>query len=462
MLWLWLALLTAAAVALLLLPMLRAKDAVAARGAHGLEVYRDQLTEVEADLERGTLSAEEAAGVRLEVQRRLLAADGEGEAEGGRAPERRGPSALVLALLVPALALTLYGWLGSPGTPDQPLAERARSDDGAIAREGQPPGMAEAVARLAARLEREPGDVRGWMLLGRSYLELGRYGEAVEAHRSALALAADDAEIHAALAESLTLAAQGIVTERARRAFERSLALAPGHPGARYYLGLADMQAGRTRAAYERWLALAGETPPEVPWYPVLRSALEAAAEELGEDLAGLSTAPPPASSPPGPSSEEVAAAAALSETEQGEMIRSMVARLAGRLEEQPDDLEGWLRLGRAYGVLGEAVEAREAYGRAAALAPEEAPVLLAYGAAIVAAGDDERVPAEALAVFERVLERDSVNPEALWFAGLAKAQAGRAEQAGALWRRLLEALPPEDRRTDLVRRELEELGRAE
>ena len=88
--------------------------------------------------------------------------------------------------------------------------------------------------------------------------------------------------------------------------------------------------------------------------------------------------------------------------------------------------------------------------------------MLLAYGTAIVAVGDDERVPAEALAVFERVLQRDPVNPDALWFAGLAKAQAGRAEQAAAIWRRLLEALPPEDRRTDLVRRQLEGLGRAE
>ena len=435
---------------------------MAPRGAHGLEVYRHQLREVEADLERGVLSAEEAAGVRLEVQRRLLAADAEREAEGGGAPQRRGLSALVLALLVPALALTLYGWLGSPDTPGQPLADRAKSDGGAVAQQGQPPGMAEAVVRLAARLEREPGDVRGWVLLGRSYLELGRYGDAAEAHRSALALAADDAQIHAALAESLTFAAQGIVTEEARRSFERSLVLAPGHPGARYYLGLADMQAGRTRAAYERWLALAAETSPEVPWYAVLRSALEGVAEELGEDLAGLPAASPPAPSAPGPSGEDVAAAANLSATEQAEMIRSMVARLADRLEDQPDDLEGWLRLGRAYGVLGEAIKAREAYARAAALAPEEAPVLLAYGTAIVAAGDDERVPAEALAVFEQVLQRDPVNPDALWFAGLAKAQAGRAEQAAAIWRRLLEALPPEDRRTALVRRQLEGLGRAE
>ena len=61
-----------------------------------------------------------------------------------------------------------------------------------------------------------------------------------------------------------------------------------------------------------------------------------------------------------------------------------------------------------------------------------------------------------------QVLQRDPVNPDALWFAGLAKAQAGRAEQAAAIWRRLLEALPPEDRRTDLVRRQLEGLGRAE
>jgi cytochrome c-type biogenesis protein CcmH len=459
MLWLWLALLTAATVALLLLPMLRAGQAAAPRGAHGLEVYRAQLAEVEADLERGAVNAEEAAGVRLEVQRRLLAADRESEAEGGGAPGRRGLSAVVVALMVSSLAFGLYGWLGAPGTPGQPLAQRAKGEDGAAARKRPPPGMAEVVARLAARLEREPGDMRGWMLLGRSYLELGRYGEAVEAHRKAIALGPEDAEAHAALAESLTLAAQGIVTEQARRSFEQALALAPSHPGGRYYLGLADMQAGRTRAAYERWLALAAETSPEVPWYPVLRAALEGAAEELGEDLAGI---PAPAPRAPGPSGEDVAAAADMSKTEQAEMIRSMVGRLADRLEEQPDDLEGWMRLGRAYSVLGEAVEAREAYGRAAVLAPEEAPVLLAYGAAMVEAGGGERVSAEALALFERVLAADPANPDALWFAGLAKLQAGATGEAAAMWRRLLEAIPPDDRRAELARRALDDLGGAD
>jgi cytochrome c-type biogenesis protein CcmH len=460
MLWLWLAVLTVAAEVMLVVPLWRARAASTSRGAHDLEVYRDQLRDVEADLERGILSADEAAAVRLEVQRRMLAADADRDV-GRRDSQRwRVASALVLGLAIPGLTFALYGWLGTPELPSQPLVERPHDGPSMAGGSTQAPDLEAAVVKLVARLEEEPGNLSGWVLLARSYQEMERYAAAAQAYRRAVELADDDPDLVAGLAVNLMFAAEGVVTPTAQEAFQKTLALDPGHPGARYYLGVAYMQGGRTQAAFDMWLALAADTPVDAPWYTQLRRALSTAAEDLGVDLAAVLPEPP--SAMPGPSQEDMAAAAEMSSEDQQDMIRTMVARLADRLEENPDDLEGWKRLAGAYDVLGDAAEAREAYARAAALAPEDVEVLLDYAGSILETSDGKQVPPQAVAVLKQVLDRDPGNPDALWFTGLAEAQAGQNEAAAAIWRRLLDLLPPEDRRVEIVRRQLEELTKGE
>ncbi len=300
MLWLALAVMTAAAVALLLVPLLRAKADQAARGAHGVEVYRAQLGEVERDLERGVIGDEEAAGLRLEVERRLLGAAEDGFATRVSVRWRR-LSAVGLGLGLPVAAAALYLWLGSPETPSRSLAERAVPPEAAFsAQRPTPSDIVAMVARLQARLEREPGSLGEWLMLARSYWELDRFPEAASAFRRAAELGPGDANVLMRLGESLVMAAQGVVTPEARDAFAQALATEPAHPGARFYLALADAQAGKMREAFARWLELAAETPADAPWRPFLLEHLGVAANQLGIELKQVLPEPPAGAVPTG------------------------------------------------------------------------------------------------------------------------------------------------------------------
>jgi cytochrome c-type biogenesis protein CcmH len=299
---------------------------------------------------------------------------------------------------------------------------------------------------------------------------VGRHAEAAAAFRRAGALDDSDPELLVAEGESLVFAGEGMVTAAAENAFRRALALAPGHPASRYYLGLGAWQAGNAKAAFGAWLALAADSAEDAPWRPTLLRGLEGIAEELDIDLEAVlppplpasarAATPPPSGEGAGPSEAEVRAAAQMSPEEREATIRTMVGQLAERLAEAPDDLEGWLRLGRARDVLGEPEAAREAYGRAAALAPDNPQVLAAYGTAIAReTGPRAPVPDQALRLFERVLALDAGNPEALWFTGLAASEAGRAADAATAWQRLLERLAPDDPAYAAVTKRLEALA---
>jgi cytochrome c-type biogenesis protein CcmH len=221
----------------------------------------------------------------------------------------------------------------------------------------------------------------------------------------------------------------------------------PGQVAAQFYLALGQSQAGDYRSALDGWLALAEVIPSDAPWLPALREQIQLAAQNLGVavpefEAADVQLSPGP--SAPGPTAEDIAAAQEMSSDDQALMIQSMVARLASRLEDEPDDLAGWRQLGRSYGVLGDAGAARDAFERAAALAPDDPDVLAQYAEAIAqASGSGETVPTDAVAVFRRLLALDGNSPVALWHLGLAAAQTGDTDEAGELWGRLLVLLPP-------------------
>lgn len=358
--WLFAGLLTAVAVGLLLLPLLRPTGVTLPRQAYDLTVYRDQLAEVGRDLERGVLTQDQAAAARTEIERRMLgAAEGQPEAaRDGRdkTPSDRRPGLLTagLALGLPAGALSLYLLLGAPGMPSVPLAERTASAD-------KQSDMAALVEQLAERMAAKPDDPQGWRLLARSYSQLGRLDEAAAAFSQAIARGGADAQTWASLGEVLTAAADGLVTPEARQAFAAALKQDADDPRARYYGGLAYAQDDRFKEALEVWQSLAAETPPDAPWRNLLEQQIARTQETLG--MAGGST---PA---PGPTAQDRAAAADMAPDERAAFIRSMVERLAGRLASEPDDLDGWLRLTRAYTVLGERDKATQALERATELA---------------------------------------------------------------------------------------------
>jgi len=343
LLWLLFAVMTAAAVFAVLWPLGRAAN-VQAGG--DIAVYRDQLDEIERDRSAGGIREADAQAARAEVSRRLIAAaDAAQFAHSlpvGSALRRRRATAIAAVVVLPVVALTLYLAIGSPQLPGQPLSARLQAVH-------QDQSVASLVSKVEAHLERNPDDARGYEVLAPVYLRLGRFEDAVNARRKLLALNGENAERQSGLGEALTAAANGIVTSDAKSAFERSLALDPGQSKAQFYMGMAAEQDGDRAQATAIWRDMISRAPADAPWLPVVRDALA----RVGDDQ--------PIASAPEPSSEDIAAARAMSEKDRGEMIRGMVARLADRLKENGNDVDGWQRLLRAYMVLGDRDKAHAA-----------------------------------------------------------------------------------------------------
>jgi cytochrome c-type biogenesis protein CcmH len=362
-LWPILAVMTAFVLGLVLLPILRRPGAVTARREYDLSVYRAQLRELEREAERGLLGPEEARAARLEVERRMLAADAEAgiEAGQGRASRRRWPIALVLLIALPALSAALYGRLGRPDLPATPFAERtdraAAAADGGAADASRVPPVETMIGRLEERVAAAPDDLEGWLRLARAYELSEDPAEAAGAYERAIALDGGRAELHAGLAEASILAAGGVVTEKARGALERALALEPGNPRARFYQGLALLQRGERRPALEFWAGLVGDTPADAPYLAMLRARVTALAEELGLEAADVLPEPAPAAVAERPSGPPAA---------DPEALRADVARLEAALARDAKDWQGWIRLARAHAALAQPAAAAAALARGA------------------------------------------------------------------------------------------------
>jgi len=336
-LWFVFALMTAAAIFAVLWPL--------GRGSRpqndGTEaaVYKDQLAEIDRDVSAGLINIPEAEAARVEISRRLLAA----------ADHRRDPpsapniglrrAAAVIALVgLPVVAVALYYPLGSPRLEDFPLAQRTRTPDAT-----QP--LDDLVAQVEQHLDKNPTDGRGWSVLAPVLARLGRYDDAIRAFRNSITYNGDSAERRADLGEALIGAAGGVVTGEAKAEFERALALNADEVKASYFLGLAAEQDGRATEAASIWRAMLAKAPANAPWRPLVQAA-----------LLRVGGSPVPALS-----DDAVAAAKDMKETDRNAMIRGMVDRLATRLKQNGDDVEGWLRLVRAYMVLGDADKAKGA-----------------------------------------------------------------------------------------------------
>jgi len=349
-LWFLFALMTALAVFAVLWPLGRSREP--APSGSDVLVYRDQLQEVERDRAAGLTPEEEAQAARVEVSRRLLSAADAVEAETRGSPSaalwRRRAAALAALVVLPLGAGGLYLSLGSPGLPGQPLAKR-------VANPHADQSIDSLVAQVEDRLAQNPEDGRGWELLAPIYLRMGRFADAAQARRNALSLNGENAARQADLGEALTAAANGVVTAEAKGAFARAVELDPQAVKARFFLGLAAEQDGQREQAASIWRTMIARAPADAPWVELVRAALARV---------------DPAPAPRGPSAADVAAAGALGDGQRQEMIRAMVERLAQRLRQDGSDGDGWLRLVRAYMVLGEpdraraaVVEARRALG---------------------------------------------------------------------------------------------------
>jgi cytochrome c-type biogenesis protein CcmH len=337
-LWFVFALMTAAAVFAVLWPLGRGRRTE--REGSEANVYKDQLAEVERDMGAGLIGPPEAEAARVEISRRLLAAaDAERAIPSvGNTTLRRAVAVIALAGL-PVMALAFYLPLGSPRLPDFPLSERAQAPAAS-----QP--LDNLVAQVEAHLEKNPTDGRGWNVLAPVLAKLGRFDDAVRAYRNSITYHGDSASQRADLGEAIAAAAGGVVTSEAKAEFERAIALNADEAKASYFLGLAAEQDGRPGEAASIWRAMLANAPSTAPWRPLVLAA-----------LARVGGAP----SAPILSDDTIAAAKDINETDRSAMIRGMVDRLASRLKQNGDDVEGWLRLVRAYMVMGDRDKAKGA-----------------------------------------------------------------------------------------------------
>lgn len=338
MLALIIAVLTAVAVLGLVWPLARAGRApVRAVNAAGL--YRAQIAEIDRDASRGLLTPAEADGAKAEAARRLLAA-----AEAQPCPRAQSRWAgwlagVVVLVFVPGFSIGLYMWLGKPELPDAPLAAR-------LAAPTPKTDLAAALAKIEAHLKEHPDDARGWEVLAPVYLRLGRAQEAASAYARVLRLREPTPELRTSYGEALVYAAGGTVNAEAREAFEQAVAEDPSLVKARFFIGVAAEQDGDLPKAAAIWGKIAAAEPEGSPLAKALReriAGLFAQARSAGQGT------PKTAAQGNG-----AAAIAALPEAERASAIRGMVERLASRLTENGQDLEGWLKLVRAYAVLDE------------------------------------------------------------------------------------------------------------
>ncbi|WP_308915116.1 c-type cytochrome biogenesis protein CcmI [Jannaschia sp. LMIT008] len=373
--WIVAASLTAACIALLW----QAVRTPPAGHAPDVDVYRDQLRELDRDRDRGTLPDAEAEAARIEVARRLLAADRNAAAGAARTRGNRTLAGLLTAFCVAAVAGATYWTIGAPGYPDMPLATRIDAIEAArAARPGQAVAQAEVpdlpvpddadpqtlamVERLREVLAVRPDDLEGWTLAARFEAALGQHEAAWRAQDRVVALKGDGATAadFAALAEGMILAAGGYVSPEAERALAAALERDPGEGLARYYVGLMYAQGGRPDLAWPLWRRLIGDSEPDAPWLPAIYDQIERVSFLAG-DVTPLDELPRPR----GPTAEDIDAMSDLGLEERMDMIAGMVDGLSARLATEGGPPSDWARLITSYGVLGNANAALAIYDEA-------------------------------------------------------------------------------------------------
>jgi cytochrome c-type biogenesis protein CcmH len=474
MVWLIFAGLSAATLGLLLQPLLRGMRATGpTRADYDMVIYRNQLAEIAQDVERGLLPQDQADTARAEIHRRMLAAeDAELAAASGDGPKDSRRSRLIavfgVALAVPLGSVLLYLTLGSPNLLGKPKVQQA-------AREANAAAASEA-ERLAPLVQKNPS-IRGFTQLADTYFAAHEYDLAAGAYQRAIDLGANDAGTLSQYGEATVLANDGAVVLPALKAFITALDMDAHDARSRFYFGLAEAQIGDFKKAVAIWKDLEQDSAPGSSWLGMLREHISTFANQGGFDPATIRPQPPAidalkaslaamSQAQGAPTAAATASPPVSGNTnDDSTMIEAMVARLAARLEANPNDPDGWQRLARSYSVQGKHQMAREAIDHAIALRPLDVGLRLALAEIQkAAAGNPPEPPADYVATMREILKLDPAHAIALTYVGAAEEQAGNLATARTMWERARVGLPADDPlnvelQTRLERLEKESMG---
>jgi cytochrome c-type biogenesis protein CcmH len=340
--------------------------------AYDLKVYRDQLAEVERDVARGVVPAEDAERVKTEISRRILAAD---SARNATATTGSGPKPVVLAgivLLVVAGSFALYLKVGQPGYGDLALADRiAFADDMRKNRPDQQQAVAampplpdtpdlspryvKLMQQLRDTVAQRPDDLQGQLLLAQNEASIGNFTAAIAAQRRVIEIKGADASPAdiTDYAEMMVMAAGGYVSPEAEAALRQAINMDENEGRALYYVGLMMVQNGRPDIAFRIWNTLLRRGPEDAAWITPIKAQIMEVAALAGESryvMPEIGTGP----TAKGPSAEDIESAAQMTSAERMEMIGGMVAGLSDRLATDGGPPADWARLITSLGVLGE------------------------------------------------------------------------------------------------------------
>ena len=279
----------AIALAWILVPLLKGRRGGAGgvgRDALNIAILRDQVVELDADLANGVMPREQYEEARRELERRVLD-DSTTPAIGITAPSQSTAwTAAILAGTIPIVALLLYVALGS----HEAFTPNALRDAKSGERDVTPQQIAEMAAKLAARLEKEPNNVDGWVMLARTYDALDRHGDAEKAFERAMVLAPTNAAILADYADSIG-AAQGGMGGRALELVERALKEDPTQWKALALAGTAAFDRKDYAAAVAYWERMKSSMPAGAPLIASIDASI-AEARTLGGLTASAANAP--------------------------------------------------------------------------------------------------------------------------------------------------------------------------
>lgn len=241
------------ALALVLVPLLR-HSSRARLDSPALTVLADRLRELDAEREAGAIDATEYARSREELERQALQANQQARMDESQNLRVNWGAALATAIALPLLAALLYAGVG------QPSAITGRSGTAVAALSEHPPQDA-AIDALSARLARDGNDAEGWVLLARSYFQIGRTSDALQAYRKATTLQADNPDLWVEYANTLATANGRDLSGEPQQLVERALALDPNNLNALAFAGLAALQRGDRAGAVRHWRKLEAQLP---------------------------------------------------------------------------------------------------------------------------------------------------------------------------------------------------------
>lgn len=410
-------------------------------------IYRDQLEALERDLARGALTQADFESTRDELQLRLL--DDTREPDAVVTPSGSGfwtplRTAMALCALMPLVAVGMYAWLGNPAALSPTQARQAQDDQ-----------VQRMLDSLVAKLKANPNNPKGWAMLARSYKVLGRFDEAEAAFAKVGDLLKTEPDVMVEYADLLGAKAGNSLEGKPLELVKDALKLDPKHPMGLMMFGAAAYNRGDFKTAVATWEMLLSGLEPGSPDAQQVQSNIDDARAQ-----AKLPAGEKPAATGAGAAAPQTGEAGKLPPVNAAaaggmtpEKINQMVEGLAAKLKANPGDLEGWVRLARAYKVQGKLAEAEDAFGKAGKVVETNADLLAQY--ADLVAMRTQSLQGKPTELAKKALAVDPKHPIALMLSATAAFQ--RADYAAAIrhWETVLTVLPPNSPDANLVKQEL-------